>query len=60
MTNGTLTICPNCHRGVDEKWHYCTYCDYRLLNEDGSRRQKPAKKGPNNGNETAGTTNRTA
>jgi hypothetical protein len=36
-----LVLCPNCHRGIDERWHYCAYCAYRLLNEDGSRRKKP-------------------
>jgi hypothetical protein len=25
-----LVTCPKCHRGVDDSWHYCAYCAYRL------------------------------
>jgi len=40
MENQTITLvrCPNCGRVVDEKWHNCVHCAFRLLNEDGTRR----------------------
>jgi hypothetical protein len=44
QVTATLVRCPNCHRGVDEKWHYCAYCAFRLLNEDGTRRIVKVKK----------------
>lgn len=39
-----MTICPNCKRVVEDKWHYCVYCAFRLLDEKGTRRvNKPTK-----------------
>lgn len=44
QVTATLARCPNCHRVVDEKHKYCAYCAFRLLNEDGSRREVKVKK----------------
>lgn len=44
MVNAELIKCGNCGRVVDEKWHNCVHCGFRLFNKDGTLRVKPNKK----------------